>query len=131
MGGSAKAAVTAATILRWIARVMLIFWAAFWLFFNIVSLFYWLGEQGPQGTVGHLVMALVIIVLLFAAWFLELLGGILLIAFSLLTFYQWGWHRPVVALTLCLPPLVMGVLFILCWSRSRRRAGASAEAGNG
>jgi len=118
MSDTANAGRKLTEILRWIARVLLILWAAFWLYFNIGSIFYWLGEQGPSGTVVHIAMVGVIVVLLLAAWLFELVGGILLVLFALATFYQWGVHRPLVMLTLCLPPLIIGVLLITCWLRS-------------
>jgi len=34
-------------------------------------------------------------------------------------------HRPLVMLTLCLPPLIIGVLLITCWLRSHGGKAAS------
>ena len=122
MVDSAVATGNRLVILRWIVRAMLVLWAGFWLFFNIASIFYWLGEEGPKGIVVHVLMTVIIVILALAAWFLELVGGILLIVLAGLTFYKWGLHQSVVALTLSLPPFIIGVLLIICWARTRLSA---------
>jgi hypothetical protein len=130
MDEKGKKARPRAFVARWVARAILILWAAFWLYFNIGSTFYWYGEEGLKGIVVHLAMVAIILVLFATAWFLELLGGILLIVLAGLTFYQWGWHRPMVALTLCLPPFIVGVMLISCWFLSRFNRKAHTDTDN-
>ena len=57
------------------------------------------------------------------AGLLELAGGILVIVLAGLTFNLWGWDQPLVALTFCLP------LLIICWFRSRHDRAATTNEG--
>jgi hypothetical protein len=104
-------------LLRWIARVILVLWALFWLYFNIGSGIAERSEYGAQSMFGHFGAAAITLLLVLIAWFFEGAGGILLILvaltvsyFLVMHFSRWaGFTVP----TLALPALVAGVLLVL------------------
>ena len=80
------------TILRWVARGLLVLWAALWMFFNLGSGIHELGEYGygatGWGSLGiHFLMAAVAVVFLWAAWKYELHAGVLLMVAAAFGFF--------------------------------------------
>lgn len=110
---------------RWIARVIVLIWVGFWLFFDLASIPHWYGEGGLSEAMIHIIRAPIYIALAFLCWFLELIGGLVLIALSLLAFNQWGLRggelQVIVTLIFCLPMLIAGLLLIGAWSLSRKK----------
>ena len=114
--------------LRLIARVLMIITIVFWLWFGIGSAY--LEKMGPSNWLMHtLVPGGIFILSTFVAWRWEGVGGALLAlegvaalsfivrAFLLANFTTSG--LVLMCLTLGLPPLTAGVLFLICWKRSR------------
>ena len=106
---------TGAKSLRWIARAVLFIWSVLALWVLAGALIY---EGWPEGRI-HTVQAVVIIIAFFIAWWLDLVGGILLVALAVISFVAWGRHNAAVALLGCLPLLVAGALFIVSWAAAR------------
>ncbi len=107
-----------ARIIRWIARILLILWAVFWLCFNVASGFGELAEHGVGSLVNHLVVAGLIVTALLIVWRNELLGGIVLLALGVLG--QVLFHpRANVAWSLTAPPVLVGLLLVAvrAWPR--------------
>lgn len=115
---------------RTIAWLILVIWAAWWIFFNIASGIAEIGELGPMALITHLTMPLVILVLLFICWRWELWGGLLLILATLFAFYFFNIgdesrnpvQRLMMVATLIVPSLAPGMLLILCGIESWRGA---------
>ena len=91
--------------LRWVARAILFIWSLLALWFLAGALIY---EGWPEGRI-HTIQAVVIILAFFIAWWLELIGGALLVALAILSFVVWGRANTAVALFGCLPLLVSWV----------------------
>jgi hypothetical protein len=114
--------------LRWIARVIFILWALFWLYFNIGSGI--VEHEGPESMFWHLAVAAIILVAAAVAWFFEDVGGILLILLALAACYVIRIPAQIATpdgqlllLTLVLPPLSAGVLLVVNhWVVRRPRA---------
>ena len=114
--------------LRNAARVLAILWAGFWIWFGLAS---GIAEKlTPGGVLLHTaVPGLFFVLLLVVAWRWEAVGGALLVLIGLLmaVAYPILFRRlPALTifltdLTLALPPLVAGVLFLLAWRRGGLR----------
>lgn len=100
-------------LLRNIARVVAVVWAAWWTLFGVLSGF---GEGlDPLGVVMHTLVPGGLFLLVTAiAWRWEFVGGSLLVVIGLATFqyYPFAASWPG-ALTLSLPPILAG--FLLLW----------------
>ena len=115
---------------RTIAWLVLILWAAWWIFFNIASGIGEVGELGPMALITHLTMPFVIIAILLICWRWELWGGLLLVLASLFAYYFFhigdAGRNPIQGLmmvaTLIVPSLAPGMLLILCGIESWRGA---------
>lgn len=105
--------------LRYLARVIFVLWAAFWIYFNLAS---GIGESAALGIMAlimHLFMPLIALVTLYFVWVDELAGGVLLLLEAVVYayfFHSWDW--PLVAL-LPLPLALCGVLLLVCWVDGR------------
>jgi hypothetical protein len=118
MDGSAEPRVSKGMRVRWTARVIMILWALFWLFFAVADGMGDLAKLGPAGKTPLIAFVVVVIVCLLIAWFAELIGGLLLIAVGLVAYFFF--HVPTqfaegnsgifVLLVMVLPPLLAGVL---------------------
>jgi hypothetical protein len=125
MDAKAKPGRTGTIVVRWIARGIIIAWAAWWIFFSIASGIAEMPDLGLMALITHLMVPVEILLTLYVAWRWELAGGILLLAEVLFAWYFFNLHEPkqlFVALTLALPAALAGVLFISCWLSWRRFA---------
>ncbi|MEP0813132.1 MAG: hypothetical protein HRF49_00510 [bacterium] len=88
-------------------------WAGFWMFFNVASGFGEIAEYGTGSLIGHLMMPAGIVIVLAVLLLNRLLGGLLLLAGAVgcLLFFR-GNYEIFLALTLVLPQLLAGALFI-------------------
>lgn len=126
--GSARA--VKPVLLRWIARVILVLWALFWLIFNVGSGIEEIGRYGVGAMYGHFGVAAITLLLVLIAWFFEGVGGILLIVLGLGVSYfyvipggRFSRYAADVLPTLVLPMLVAGVLLVVNqWVVRRPRA---------
>lgn len=76
----------------WIARVILVGWAAFWVWFNVAS---GVGEQHSGGWpsfFGHLAMAGLVIAVTALAWRQPFWGGVVLLVVAAV--FAWRFHNP-------------------------------------
>jgi hypothetical protein len=89
-----------------VARVLVLAWAGFWLWFNIASA---LGER--DGFTQHMVMAAVTLILAGTCWFWPRVGGVLMVAAGI--FAAWAFHNSVAFTLLSLPAATIGVILIL------------------
>ena len=115
-------------LLRWIARVIFIPWALYWAYFFIGEGIFAAEDftLQPMPLYASFLLAAGLLAVALIAWFLEGIGGILLILFgkALTDRYPMG------ALVMAIPPIIAGVLLILnyCMNRwlggGRRRAAA-------
>jgi hypothetical protein len=123
MNGKVKPGRTGTVVVRWIARGILILWAAWWIFFSVASGIAEMPDLGMMALLTHLMMPVEILLTLYVAWRWELAGGILLLAEVIFAWYFFNLHEPrqlFVALALALPAALTGVLFIACWFSWRR-----------
>jgi len=114
-GKKQRAAKYGINSLRWIARAILFVWSLLALWFLAGALIY---EGWPEGRI-HTIQAVVIILAFLIAWWLELIGGALLVLLAIISFVVWGRANTAVALFGCLPLLVTGILFVATWVRAR------------
>ena len=108
------------------ARVLAMLWAAFWTWFGLAS---GIAEGlSPAGVLVHTaVPGLFFVLLLVVAWRWEALGGILLVLASLfmavaypLVFRRMPLSTTIfVLLTMAVPPLLAGILFLAHWWLNR------------
>jgi len=113
------------TATRWIARGLLLLWAAFWLFFNIASGIAELPGLGGEALTGHLITAGVVLITFLAAWRWDLAGGLMLLVLAVAVFLLFRLYlarQLLVLLTLALPMVIAGVLLLICWWHSRPSA---------
>jgi len=115
-------------ILRWIAWVILIIWAAFWIYFGVGSGIAEISSLGFMALIMHLIMPVAILIILYISWRWPAIGGILLllgVGFAWFAFNLNDPKRIIVALVLALPGAVAGVLFVIIGLIPRN--GRSAE----
>jgi hypothetical protein len=114
--------------LRSTARVLMIITIVFWLWFGIGSAY--VEKAGLFNWLMHILLPGGIFILsTLVAWQWDGIGGVLLVlegltalgfiarAFLLANFTASG--LVLMCLTLGLPPLAAGILFLVCWQRSR------------
>jgi hypothetical protein len=104
------------------ARLIITLWAIFWTWFGLTS---GLGEGLPPSSLSlhSTFSALVFVLLLLLAWWTTLLSGwlLLLIGILIVAAYPIAFrHLPLnavvfVLLTMALPPLTAGLLFLIDW----------------
>jgi len=104
-------------ILRIIARVVLLLWVGFWLFFATASR---IGEgMSAEGMTTLLVRGGVLLVLAAIAWFAPAVGGWLLVASGVLLCTGFLPFAPralvVVRVFLGIPPILVGTLLVLAF----------------
>jgi hypothetical protein len=90
---------------RWIARFLLLLWAAFWLWFNIASA---IGES--DGGWWHIALAAITAALAVVSWFWPRIGGCLMILTGVLA--AWSFHNPAAIILLAVPAFIIGVLLL-------------------
>ena len=111
------------------ARVLMIIATVFWLWFGIGSAY--VENAGPFNWLMHvLVPGGIFILSMLVAWRWEAIGGALLVleglaalGFIVRAFVRGSFTAStllLMCLTLGLPPLAAGILFLICWRRSRR-----------
>ena len=108
MGNRAAAARRRIGLLRWIARILLFAWAVYWVFLAITA---------GYGAVPIIYMVLIVAILALT-WRQELIGGVLLILqviFAWSTLGEMRFELSQFYLLMIIPPLLVGVLLILCW----------------
>jgi len=118
--------------LRWIARILALAVAVSWLWWGIGSAFV---EGFSLGSLlAHSLPGLLILIATFVAWRWERIGGSLLVGVAILVtaFLLWAISRAgpgrlyqvdaMVWLTMALPPLLAGLLFLASWRRARPQA---------
>ena len=113
---------------RLTARILMIIAIVFWLWFGIGSAY--VERSGPLNWLMHiLVPGGIFILSTLVAWRWQGIGGALLVleGIAALGFivraFLWGRFTTstltLMCLTLGLPPLAAGILFLLCWQKSR------------
>ncbi len=111
--------------LRWAGRILALAVAVFWLWWGVGSAYV---EGFTWGSLlAHSIPGLLILMATLVAWRWERMGGSLLVGVALLVtaFLLWailfrGGYRQMAAivwLTMALPPLVAGSLFLASWRR--------------
>jgi hypothetical protein len=108
----------------WIARILSLAWAAWWLFFAVAS---GIAEgSSTSGVIMHALLgppAVAFLVVAILAWRWERLGGVLLVATGIgmgIAHYTMAHGRFLVAtLLLAIPPLIAGLLFLIVALKSR------------
>jgi len=134
MDAKAKPGRMGTVAVRWIARGIIIAWAAWWIFFSVASGIAEMPDLGMMALITHLMVPVEILLTLYVAWRWELAGGILLLLEVIFAWYFFNLHEPkqlFVALTLALPATLAGVLFIACWLSWRRFERQTSKTGNG
>ena len=117
---------TAGLIVRWTGRALMILWGAFWLFFAIADgIGDWQQLHSPLPLLFELLIPLLGIAVLAAAWRWELGGGIGFLAvavlFQLRFHYDWNTAMGRYAIPILLgPPVLTGLLLIVSWLLNRR-----------
>jgi|GEM_PF-3514427 len=139
MSNSGSAHTASVTLMRWVARFLSIawaLWALFWTFFLAANY----QREGFFGLAGSIIIMIVAALLFLGAaliasvWRKEALGGGVLLVDSVLVTLAGtlGPHEPMLNhqfwstavgfLTLVLPPLAAGILFLVCHRRSKTSA---------
>jgi hypothetical protein len=117
---------------RWTARVILLLWVLFWLWFAIADGIGSLKSLGAMGLLSQLAIVAAMVIVIMLAWFFDLFGGLLLIILAI-AFYFF-FHVPdnptpsgggFMLLVMVLPPLLAGVLLsanaLTLWQASRAK----------
>jgi hypothetical protein len=125
------AIISPAERMRYLARALALLWAGWWVFFGLAS---GIGEGGtPAYVLLHTaVPGLVFLISAIVAWRWEAVGGVILMLEGVLVLigYPIVFGRfPLttivfVLLTMALPPLVAGFLFLADWRRLRTSGAA-------
>jgi hypothetical protein len=111
----------AAVAMRWTARGLSLLVMGFWLWFFSASLISEYATAGWAGSKIHVFQIAITIALLVLAFFLDLAGGVAFIVCSGLAYYGWGHRQPFVALLMCLPMVVIGIMYIVTWVLGRKK----------
>ena len=117
---------TAAYVLRWIARIILIAWALIWLYFYAGLAAAAFEATGLNGALVPLIVLVAIVFALVVAWLLELFGALIFIAAAVFAWFQWEQPHWFSLATICLPMLLAGLLLIIAWAIARFGGGAAA-----
>lgn len=97
--------------LRRAAWLVLIPWAAFWVWFGVASGIGEMAQEGPGALVGHGIQVLVILGAVLLAWRWEVLGGTMLLILA--GFGQWRFHPDIrLAVILTIPPAIAGLCLV-------------------
>ena len=110
------------------ARILMIIAIVFWLWFGIGSAY--VERAGPLNWLMHILVPGGIFALsALVAWRWQGIGGALLVLEGIVVLgfivraFLWGRFTTspltLMCLTLALPPLAAGILFLLCWQKSR------------
>lgn len=119
MAGAYGTQPTAAYVLRWIARAILIAWAIVWLYFYAGLIAEAYPQTGLNGALIPLLVLLAIVGVLALCWLLELLGALALLTAAVLAWYQWQQPHWFSLITICLPMLAASLLLIIAWAIAR------------
>lgn len=103
----------AAYWLRGVARGLVLTWALFWIWFNVMSGFGELRSSGVGGLIGHLGLAAVMLAVAVSAWRWDLPGGLALLALTAAMAWFFRGLAPPTALMLLLAPALAGLLLLL------------------
>jgi len=116
-----------ANLLRWIARTILLAWAMIWLYYYAGLALAGYNSAGLYGAALPAALFAAIVLSLFVAWNLELLGALVFLAAAVLAFFQWEQPHWFSLLTICLPLALAGLLLLSAWlvARLMRRAAAA------
>ena len=110
---------SAPNTLRWIARILIVLWGGFWVWFNLASGLSEVGEHGAGALLVHSGVALVIALVVLVGWKFELVASLLLLAVA--AAFQLIFHpKGTTALHLTAPPAAIGLLLLLAWWLRRR-----------
>ena len=117
---------------RWTARVILLLWVLFWLWFALADGMGDLKSVGPMGLLTELGVVAAMVIAILLAWFFDLFGGLLLIILAIACYFFF--HVPanpnlsgsgMMILTMVLPPLLAGALLcgnaLTLWQASRTK----------
>jgi predicted anti-sigma-YlaC factor YlaD len=107
--------------IRWFARATGSFFAISYVYLGITT-----GPTSPSLSEIAVVLSLVLGVLI--AWWREGMGGLILVLASLVSFLIMGFmvavenpgQRSTLLLLFVVPYLLPGILFLICWLRSRK-----------
>lgn len=111
----------APNVLRWVARILIVLWGGFWVWFNLASGLSDVGEAGAGALLVHSGVALVIALVVLVSWRWELPASLLLLAVAVA--FQLFFHpKGLTALILTAPPAVIGLLLLAAWWLRRRSA---------
>ena len=100
------------SVLRWVARLLIVLWALYWIYFMFTS---------GTGVVSLIYMILVLAIV-GLTWRQELTGGVLLIlqvVFAWSTLGEASFQATTFNMLMVWPPLLVGVLLILNWWLAR------------
>lgn len=97
--------------LRQVGWLVLIPWAAFWIWFAVASGLGEVAHSGLGALAAHGIQAVMILATVILAWRWEVLGGLVFVALAGLG--QWLFHPDLrLALILTIPPAIGGALLI-------------------
>jgi len=107
-----------AKILRWIARIILLLVSLFWFVFALLS-----GAEELGGGLKGIIMNspnalpwLLLFVFVYVVWKWELIGGILITIFGILTILAFDTFEHLINFSLIsLPLILLGIFLILSW----------------
>jgi hypothetical protein len=120
IGDARRTSPAAAVSLRWIARVVLLLWAAWWVAYGATALSRELPLEGfGLAQLQTVAMMLAILLLLLISWRWEMVGASLLLLAAIFAFVRFDWYSWTRLVTLELPPLVAALL--LFWWRALTR----------
>ena len=108
----------------YLARIVALIWAGWWTLFGLLS---GIGEGlDVLGVIMHLtVPGLIFLAAALVAWRWEVAGGILLVVEGVLALFYFPFARePFGLLTLALPPVIAGVLFLIAGLTNRHHPNA-------
>lgn len=111
-------------MLRWTARVLMLAWVAFWVWFSLASgISEWMETKDVRPFWSHQLLALVLVGLAWLSWRREVLGGVLFAALPMVMLAVYGHNWPAdmpVILLLEAPALLIGLLLVLSWNAHRQ-----------
>jgi hypothetical protein len=113
MTASPLAAFTPTDLLRIAARVLVLAWGGFWVWFAVASAVAEFRTEGVGASVMHGLQAVVFLAVVVAAWRWDLAGGVLLLGLAALG--AWFFHPRHLATALLLlgPPTVAGAFLLI------------------
>ena len=108
--------------LRYIARGVLLLFSILIFVFALLSGASGNGIEGVIRNSPNALPWLLLLVFNFVAWKWELIGGIIIVLFSIFAFFAFDMYEEIMSfLIIGLPLLVLGGLFILSWHLHKKR----------